>query len=134
MRKASDMNGDIHIVSTWLAENEMTLGLLNNDGIDYGKKRVSLKQRMLCAIYDQKYLESLLEQMWRQSRTEPCCPSSIPHSSFLIPHSTIVTSAQTLCAGRKEFYVLATPLTFINIFILLIISIITILIKQKRRT
>ena len=84
MRKASDMNGDIHIVSTWLAENEMTLGLLNNDGIDYGKKRVSLKQRMLCAIYDQKYLESLLERMWRQSRTEPCCPSSIPHSSFLI--------------------------------------------------
>ena len=80
MRKASDMNGDIHIVSTWLAENEMTLGLLNNDGIDYGKKRVSLKQRMLCAIYDQKYLESLLERMWRQSRTEPCCPSSIPNS------------------------------------------------------
>ena len=86
------MNGDIHIVSTWLAENEMTLGLLNNDGIDYGKKRVSLKQRMLCAIYDQKYLESLLEQMWRQSRTEPnrVAPPQflIPHSSFLIPHSS----------------------------------------------
>ena len=47
----------------------MTLGQLNNDGIDYGKKRVSLKRRMLRTIYDQKHLESLLARLWRQSRT-----------------------------------------------------------------
>jgi hypothetical protein len=37
--------------------------------IDYSKKRVLLKRRMLRTIYDQKYLESLLARLWRQSRT-----------------------------------------------------------------
>lgn len=31
--------------------------------IDYGKKRVSLKRRMLRAVHDQDYLESLLARL-----------------------------------------------------------------------
>ena len=39
------------------------LGLLNNDGIDYGRKRVSLRRRMHRAVHDMDYLESLLERL-----------------------------------------------------------------------
>lgn len=42
---------------------KIVLGLLKNDGIDYGKKKVSLKRRMLHAIHDEEYLESLLERL-----------------------------------------------------------------------
>lgn len=42
---------------------KIVLGLLNNDGIDYGKKRVSLKRRMLHAIHDDGYLENLLQRL-----------------------------------------------------------------------
>jgi hypothetical protein len=61
VRKAGEMNGGnpIHIVNTWLAEKEMTIEQLNNDGIDHGKKRVSLKCRMPRAVHDKEYRESL---------------------------------------------------------------------------
>lgn len=81
----------LHIVSAWVSENQMTLaqtmvadksneitaipqlleildlrivmGALRSDGVDYGKKRVSLKRRMLHAIHDEAYLDSLLRRL-----------------------------------------------------------------------
>ena len=38
----------------------MALNVLKNDGVDYGKKRVSLKRRMLKAANDGQYLEQLI--------------------------------------------------------------------------
>lgn len=63
VRNAGEMNGDINIVSARFVENDMTLWLLNNNGIDYGKKRVSLKRRMLRAVHDKEYRESQLERL-----------------------------------------------------------------------
>ena len=42
---------------------KIVLGVLKNDGIDYGKKKVSLKRRMLHAIHDETYLDSLLKRL-----------------------------------------------------------------------
>ena len=42
---------------------KMILGLLRNDGIDYGKKKVSLRRRMLRATHDEEYLENLLQRL-----------------------------------------------------------------------
>ena len=39
---------------------KIALNVLKNDGVDYGKKRVSLKRRMLKALHDQEYLKQLL--------------------------------------------------------------------------
>ncbi len=40
--------------------SKMALNVLKNDGVDYGKKRVSLKRRMLKAANDNHYLEQLI--------------------------------------------------------------------------
>ena len=42
---------------------KIVMGVLRNDGVDYGKKRVSLKRRMLRAIHDEGYLHSLLRRL-----------------------------------------------------------------------
>ena len=42
---------------------KIVMGVLRNDGVDYGKKRVSLKRRMLRAIHDEGYLDSLLRRL-----------------------------------------------------------------------
>ena len=42
---------------------KMILGLLRNDGVDYGNKKVSLKRRMLRAAHDETYLENLLQRL-----------------------------------------------------------------------
>lgn len=42
---------------------KIVMGALRNDGVDYGKKRVSLKRRMLRAIHDEAYLDSLLRRL-----------------------------------------------------------------------
>lgn len=42
---------------------KMILGMLRNDGIDYGKKKVSLRRRMLRATHDEEYLENLLQRL-----------------------------------------------------------------------
>ena len=39
---------------------KMALNVLRNDGVDYGKKRVSLKRRMLKAANDDQYLKQLI--------------------------------------------------------------------------
>lgn len=39
---------------------KMALNVLKNDGVDYGKKRVSLKRRMLKAANDDQYLKQLI--------------------------------------------------------------------------
>ena len=39
---------------------KIALNVLKNDEVDYGKKRVSLKRRMLKALHDQEYLKQLL--------------------------------------------------------------------------
>ena len=40
--------------------SKMALNVLKNDGVDYGKKRVSLKRRMLKAANDDQYLKQLI--------------------------------------------------------------------------
>ena len=36
---------------------KIVLNVLKNDGVDYGKKRISLKRRMPKALHDQEYLK-----------------------------------------------------------------------------
>ena len=38
----------------------MALNVLKNDGVDYGKKRVSLKRRMFKAALDDEYRKQLI--------------------------------------------------------------------------
>jgi hypothetical protein len=40
--------------------SKMATNILRNDGVDYGKKRVSVRRRMLKASFEEQYLELLI--------------------------------------------------------------------------
>lgn len=59
----SSLKRDRNSAENFNIVRKIVMGVLKNDGVDYGKKRVSLKRRMLRASCDEAYLVSLLARL-----------------------------------------------------------------------